>query len=164
MNYICDYCHESHDPGELCDARKDAIFGFKNDKPKRKRNQSETSFLQDQIIAHVKENKGIIWRINTMGIYRPGKKYENITTGRTVEEKGKWTTSGATIGVSDLVGLTDRGIILCIEVKSGRDKMRHMQVKRQKEVVDRGGIFIIAKTFEQFKAEFQQKLAIFENE
>lgn len=157
---ICPYCKTDHNPNDMCEAKEKAYFPgkFKTaDTLKRKPNQSGTNYLQGRIVMFVKEQGGVLYRVNVGGIYREGKEEYNETVGRKVRQKGNWIQSGSTKGVPDLVGMTSGGRFLAVEVKYGKDTMKPIQEKRRNEILSTGGIHIIAKTYEQFKAEWGKK-------
>lgn len=93
-------------------------------------------------------------RINTMGVYREGKK---IQVGENTRQlKGKWTPSTSTKGSSD-ISATIKGRSVKIEVKYGKDKQSEVQKRYQESVEQAGGIYYIARTFDEF-IEFYDKL------
>ncbi len=121
---------------------------------KRKTNQSDTNYMQDKIVMHAKEHGCFLWRINVMGVYRPGKKYINELKGGIQEEKGKYTISGSTLGVPDLVGAMADATIFTVEAKFGKDTMKGKQIDRMKQVKGVKGIHIIAKSWEHYLREW----------
>jgi hypothetical protein len=86
-------------------------------------------------------------RINTMGVYREGKK---IQVGENTRQlKGKWTPSTSTKGSAD-ISATIFGRSVKIEVKYGKDKQSEVQRKYQESVEAAGGTYFIAKDFDEF--------------
>ena len=86
-------------------------------------------------------------RINTMGVYREGKK---IQVGENTRQlKGTWTPSTGTKGSAD-ISATIRGRSVKIEVKYGKDKQSEVQKKYQESVEAAGGTYFIARNFDDF--------------
>ena len=61
----------------------------------------------------------------------------------------KWIKGQMTAGTAD-ISSTIAGKSVKIEVKVGKDRMREAQWKYKQQVERAGGIYIIAKTFDQF--------------
>lgn len=57
--------------------------------------------------------------------------------------RGKYVVKGLPAGVSDLIGFTDKGRFVAIEVKSGRTKLTQAQKDFLKIVNDAGGIGLV---------------------
>ena len=86
-------------------------------------------------------------RINTMGVYREGKK---IQVGENTRQlKGTWTPSTGTKGSAD-ISATIRGRSVKIEVKYGKDKQSEVQKKYQESIEQAGGTYFIARNFDDF--------------
>jgi len=82
-------------------------------------------------------------RINTMGTAR-----EKKTTGGKVIGV-TWTKGTSTAGSAD-ISATIKGRSVKIEVKIGKDRQSEAQ-KRYQEMIERaGGVYIIAKNFDEF--------------
>ena len=95
-------------------------------------------------------------RINTMGVYREGKK---IQVGENTRQlKGKWTPSTSTKGSAD-ISATIKGRSVKIEVKYGKDKQSEVQKMYQESVEQAGGIYYIAKDFDNFLLFYDKLLA-----
>lgn len=95
-------------------------------------------------------------RINTMGVYREGKK---IQVGENTRQlKGKWTPSTSTKGSAD-ISATIKGRSVKIEVKYGKDKQSEVQKRYQESVEQAGGIYYIAKDFDNFLLFYDKLLA-----
>jgi hypothetical protein len=100
-------------------------------------------------------------RINTMG--RPIDKRKQVTDviGRTKTIGSMtWGKSTATKGSAD-ISATIFGRSVKIEVKYGQDKQSEYQKQYQKAIESSGGIYWIAKTFDQF---YEMYLQYFENQ
>lgn len=61
----------------------------------------------------------------------------------------KWLPSTMTKGSAD-ISATIKGRSVKIEVKIGQDRQSDAQIKYQKSVEAAGGVYMIAKTFDQF--------------
>jgi hypothetical protein len=86
-------------------------------------------------------------RINTMGVYREGKK---IQVGENTRQlKGKYTPSTGTKGSAD-ISATIRGRSVKIEVKYGKDKQSEVQKRYQESIEQAGGTYFIARNFDEF--------------
>jgi len=86
-------------------------------------------------------------RINTMGVYREGKKIQVGENSRQL--KGTWTPSTSTKGSAD-ISATIRGRSVKIEVKYGKDKQSEVQKRYQQSIEAAGGTYFIARTFDDF--------------
>lgn len=109
-------------------------------KIRKKRGQSPTNALTKAIKKYTdSHHKCHLYRINTTGIYDA-----NL---------GMYRTSGSAKGIPDLVGLL-LGRFFSVEVKIGRDVQSNVQKKRQAEIEYCGGIYYIARSFDEFKKFF----------
>jgi len=68
---------------------------------------------------------------------------------------GKWHTTKATKGVSDLMVII-KGITYYIEVKAGKDKQRPDQKEFERRVTDAGALYYIVISFSEFKNLFDK--------
>ena len=62
--------------------------------------------------------------------------------------------SGATVGMADINAVV-KGKSISIEVKIGRDKIRDSQLKVKSEIEAAGGIYIIVRSFDDFRQQFE---------
>jgi len=103
------------------------------------------------IIFWINAMGGQAERISNQGQYREGKKID-VGTGEIAYKKqlpGKWTPGQGTKGTAD-ISATIRGRSVKIEVKYGRDVQSDAQ-KQYQEMIDKaGGVYIIAKSFDDF--------------
>ena len=95
-------------------------------------------------------------RINTMGVYREGKKIQVAENTRQL--KGTWTPSTGTKGSAD-ISATIRGRSVKIEVKYGKDKQSEVQKRYQESIEQAGGTYYIAKDFDNFLLFYDNFLA-----
>lgn len=102
--------------------------------------KSPANELTSAISQYIESKGGYAFRVNTQGNYS--------------EKQGRFILSGATKGVSDLVACYD-GLLIGIEIKIGRDQQSDVQKRFQERVEGSGGKYIIARTLDQFKADFQ---------
>ena len=112
--------------------------------------QSDFKFKDDcanaltrSIMAYLTMNGHLAARINTQGNYS--------------QKLGKYIKSGSTKGVADIIS-TVFGKSVYIEVKFGKDKQRKEQIEFENLVNESDGIYIIAKTYEQFINEFKERV------
>ncbi len=106
---------------------------------KGKKKPSESNALTSKIIKWFKASGGIARRVNVMGIY--------------MQDKGKYRPSGMLKGYEDIdacMPVRGLGLKIAIEVKVGKDYQKPEQVVRQQEIESVGGVYLIAKDYEQF--------------
>ncbi len=116
----------------------------------KKKKQSPTNALTDHVMSEAEITYGcVVARINTQGTYN--------------EEKGIYIFSGATKGVEDvnvvyplLVGDIKIGLTICVEIKYGKDTQNKHQIKRMNKIRAAGGVYLIARTKEQFDIDFKR--------
>lgn len=78
------------------------------------------------------------------------------SAGRYLTKEKKWIPSTTKKGYPDITAIID-GKTLAIEVKVNRDKMSEAQLKVKAEIEAAGGLYIIAKTFDDFE-DFYNKI------
>jgi len=109
------------------------------------------------IIFWINAMGGQAERISNQGQYRAGKKIE-VGTGEiqyTKELKGKWTPGQGTKGTAD-ISATIRGRSVKIEVKYGKDRQSDAQKQYQEMIEKAGGVYFIAKTFDEFVTWYEK--------
>ena len=121
-----------------------------------KSSQSDTNSLTKAIVDYVCLSGGFAYRVNTMGVYREGERFTDVM-GNVKRAEGKWTKSGSTKGVADILAC-HRGRSFAIEVKFGKDTQSDGQRNFQRNFEAVGGVYIIAKTFDAFVLEFRKFL------
>ena len=100
-------------------------------------------------------------RINTMGVYREPKKHEQFNGTFKTLVKGTYTPSTSTKGSAD-ISSTIHGRSVKIEVKYGKDRMSEAQQRYKEDIEKAGGVYFIARTFDEFLEfydSFIQKVA-----
>lgn len=115
--------------------------------PKKK--STPANELTSSVMKYMKSLRCAVARINTTGIYD--------------EKLGRYRFSGSTNGVEDVncvmpvnISGLKVGVTVAVEIKVGKDKMRPEQLERKENVEKAGGHYIVAKTFDQFKEEFDK--------
>jgi hypothetical protein len=107
----------------------------------------DTNAFQNLIIAYLELIHGIsARRISSEGRWRQ-------------DAKGGRFIKGMNNGLEDIQAIGKGGKIIAIEVKFTKtDRMRPDQIKRMHEVIDSGGIYIVAPSFEQFQEELLKQI------
>lgn len=103
----------------------------------RHKGSDAANALTRQIIRFIQSRGGQAERIAVTGLLR---KFGNGY---------KWTRTNMTVGTAD-ISATIQGRSVKIEVKIGTDRQSDEQKRYQKQVEDAGGIYYIARTFEEF--------------
>lgn len=106
--------------------------------PRAKRKKTPTNSITSQIASYVELRGGYAMRINVGGFYR--------------EDVG-YIKSGSTVGVPDLIAVFE-GLYIGIEIKTGDDQQSNAQKKVQERTQQAKGVYLIARDFDSFKAEF----------
>ena len=110
-------------------------------------NDNSANSLTKSIEFYINANGFQAERINTMGVYREGKK---IQVGENTRQlKGKWTPSTSTKGSAD-ISATIFGRSVKIEVKYGKDRQSEVQKRYQESIEAAGGTYFIARNFDEF--------------
>lgn len=126
-------------PSHSQQEERDRILATK--RPVKKKGQSPANALTDAVINYVKLNGGRAYRINNTGIYDPTLK--------------KFRTSGTLKGIPDVIGVW-QGLFISFEIKIGADRQSEHQKLRQQEIEACGGLYVIAKEFDQFKKIYDE--------
>lgn len=107
--------------------------------PRPKRKKTPTNSLTAQIVHYIELRGGYAMRINVSGFYKEGIGY---------------TKGGATLGVPDIIAVFE-GMYIGIEVKTGADRQSNEQKTVEEQVKQAKGVYMIARDFESFKADFE---------
>jgi hypothetical protein len=119
-------------------------------------NDNSANSLTKSIEFYINANGFQAERINTMGVYREGKK---IQVGENTRQlKGTWTPSTGTKGSAD-ISATIRGRSVKIEVKYGKDKQSEVQKRYQESIEAAGGTYFIARNFDDFMIFYNNFIA-----
>jgi hypothetical protein len=101
--------------------------------------KSATNILTQKILEHLYSVGVYSWRQNVLPIpvVRGG-----VVTG---------FRSGGKSGLPDIMGvLPPRGKLLCVEIKTGRDRLRPEQIGFHASVRRMGGAVLVVKTWEDY--------------
>ena len=112
-------------------------------KPKRKPKQSPANKLSEQIKTLLELQGHPCYRVNVVGVW---------DNERKVYRKGN-----STLGLPDLFTII-KGRFVGIEVKIGKDAQSEHQKIRQQEIEAAGGLYFIAKTFDQIYNDLKEYL------
>ena len=110
-------------------------------------NDNSANSLTKSIIFWINALGGQAERISVQGQYRAGKKIPMMDSFKQLP--GKWTKSQGTKGSAD-ISATINGRSVKIEVKYGKDRQSDDQKAYQEQIEKAGGIYYIAKTFDDF--------------
>lgn len=113
----------------------------------KKKKKSKASELTDAIISYVKMTGGAARSINNSVPYDKNKGV--YLTG--IVKRG---TEDITCTMPIIFSGTKIGLHVGVEVKIGKDRQSEYQKRREEELHRAGGIYIIAKTFDQFKQDW----------
>lgn len=108
--------------------------------PRKKTKTNTANKLTEQIIKFLELNRCQAERVN------------NISR----QVNGRWVKSRMTRGTSDIHAIV-RGRAVKIEVKIGKDRQSEYQKIYQRQVEEAGGVYYIAKDFNEFRFWFNQK-------
>jgi hypothetical protein len=105
--------------------------------------------LTRSIEAFIRMTGNYADRINNTGIYD--------------KKTGRWRKGGTRKGIADImaakhieVGGRKLAITVAIEVKVGKDRMSPDQVRVKAEIEKAGGVYIIARSWDQFYEEWNR--------
>lgn len=118
--------------------------------PKPKYNDRTANGLTKCIIDYIRLCGGQAERINSTGrTIDQRKSYTDVLGRARTIGSIKWIYGTSTNGTAD-ISATIKGKSVKIEVKIGKDKQSEVQKKYQKELEQAGGIYFLAKNFEEF--------------
>jgi hypothetical protein len=120
--------------------------------PKTKYSDKTANGLTKCIVEYIRLTGGYADRINNMGVYQQQKTYDNGLT-QVVTQKGGWRPGGNRKGIADIIA-TNKGKMVQIEVKIGKDRMSPHQKKIQAEVTAAGGVYMVARNFDDWLVEW----------
>jgi hypothetical protein len=110
--------------------------------PRTKFSEKDANSLTASIIAWIEVHGGMAERVSSTGLYR----------------NGRWTKSNGRLGTADISAIAPGGLSLRIEVKYGKDRMSDDQIKYKSDVERAGGIYLIARTFDQIVSDLKPYL------
>ncbi|WP_286855988.1 MULTISPECIES: hypothetical protein [unclassified Proteiniphilum] len=135
---------------ELAFKEKQNRYGDQPYLVKRKYSDRSANELTKSIIAYIRLLGGQAERINTTGRVIDGRKtYTDVLGHRRTIGSTKWIPGTGTAGSAD-ISATINGKSVKIEVKYGRDRQSEAQKRYQAEIERAGGIYYVAKTFDDF--------------
>lgn len=116
--------------------------------PGKKKKQSPANELTSSIIRYIQAIGGAARRINNGAVYDPVKEIFRQGT-----KKG---TEDITCTIPITVAGRRIGLHVGIEVKIGKDRQSDHQKEREEELKKAGGVYLIAKTFDQIRVEIDK--------
>lgn len=120
-------------------------------RPAPKYSDKTANGLTKCIIDWVTFNGGQAERITSSGRVIDNRiTYENVLNQRVTIGSTKYIPGTSTKGTADISAII-AGRSVKIEVKIGKDRQSEAQIKYQQSVERAGGVYIIAKTFDEFE-------------
>lgn len=113
------------------------IFSLNKQMKKLKESQ-----IQKQILDYLLYKKYLVWKNNNVGIFK--------------KATGQYIPSPS-LGVSDIIGCTKEGKLLCIEVKRNNGKLTENQKNFLEAVNKHGGIGFVARSVENVMEQLNEK-------
>ncbi len=110
--------------------------------PRTKYSDNTANALTQSILRFLELKGHYCSRIQSQGQYNP--------------TLGKWTKSNVKRGIGDVMAVIN-GRSVMIEIKVGNDKQSGYQKQTEREVINSGGLYMIAKTFDDFE-DFYNKI------
>ena len=124
--------------------------------PPEKFSDASANDLTKTICKFITYIGGQAERISNQGQYRDNTKVVTDVLGRKrTIGTASWTKGQGTNGTADISALY-RGKSFKIEVKIGKDRMSQAQLRYKQSVEQAGGIYIIARNFDDFINEFRE--------
>ena len=108
----------------------------------RKRKKSKTAQTTEAIVDWLRLHKAAAWTVDVKGTPR-------VVNGRKI-----MTYPNITRGVPDIEACY-KGLYLGIEVKTGYDKQSDDQIKFENRIKEAGGVYFVAKDFDDFLDKIQ---------
>lgn len=104
-------------------------------RPKVLSDKDANSLTASVLFDFIHIRGGYAFRVNNMGVYDA--------------KRGVYRKGGTVKGIPDIIGLID-GRFIGIEIKFGSDRMSADQMEMKREIESNGGIYIVAKRYEQY--------------
>lgn len=124
--------------------------------PQPKYSDKTANGLTKCIVDYLNLIGGIAERRNSMGRYLQPKEYTNVFGKKVQLGKGKYIPTTGRNGTADISGILKR-VPLAIEVKIGKDRMSEAQKAYKADFERAGGWYCIARSFDQFIDEIQER-------
>ena len=103
---------------------------------------TQTNQTTQAIINFLNYSAFKVWRNNNVAVY-------------SVKQQSFRKNPSALLGVPDIIGFHKlTGRFICIEIKSGKDKLSEHQKLFLSDAKKSGAISIVAKTFDDFKLQY----------
>lgn len=112
---------------------------------KAKLKDNSANELTKSIVATIEVLGGMATRVNSTGLYDPSTK--------------KFRKGATKKGTADIHAVF-QGRHLSVEVKFGRDKMSPEQYEMAAKVTQAGGLYIVARSLDQFLSDFCNEFSI----
>lgn len=103
----------------------------------------ETAKTTNQVIEFLVRSGHYVWRQNVAGI-----------KNRKVDKNA--------LGSGDIMGILKGGTHIEVEVKTFPDKPRNAQVNHGVEIIDRGGIYLFVRDFDDFLRQWHELVRLLE--
>lgn len=124
---------------------------------RKKFSDKNANELTQSIIAFIRLKGGQAERISNTGrVIDTRKTYTDVLGHRRTIGATQWVPGTGTPGSAD-ISATIAGTSVKIEVKFGRDRQSEAQKKYQAEIERAGGVYFVAKTFEEFYHWYKRK-------
>ena len=101
--------------------------------------------IENAILDYLAFLPGVYWKNNTVGVYDPVKKVHR--------KPGKHHRNG----VSDILGITNDGCFVAIEVKTKKGRLSDNQKKFIEDINNNGGIAFVARSIEDVKSRLVKR-------
>ena len=126
----------------IYDKAKSPAYFAASGQTRGKWNDTTANGLTAAIVDYLTYIGGNFSRVNCMGTPRRNSSGQMIFTPSTTKK-----------GIADIIGVY-KGRYIAIEVKIGADRQSTEQIQEQKDVTAAGGVYFIAKTFNDFLINF----------
>lgn len=121
-------------------------------RPVKKFSDGSANDLTTAVLAYFHLKGWLAWRTPSEGRYLPEKRIKNVLGQSIVVGKGIFIPRGkASLGIGDIsIIRPPNGQMISLEVKYGKDRQSDDQKKWQASLESMGGIYLIAKTWDDF--------------
>jgi len=124
--------------------------------PQPKYSDKTANGLTKCIVDYITFMGGMAERRNSMGRFIQPKTYTNVFGKEIQLGKGKYIPTTGRNGTADISGVF-KGVPLAVEVKIGKDRMSEAQKAYKADFERAGGWYCIARSFDQFINEIQER-------
>lgn len=123
---------------DIYDKHKNPSYFIANGSRRGSWNDATANGLTAAIVDYLTYLGGNFSRVNCIGTPRKNSSGQLIFTPSTTKK-----------GIADIIGCY-RGKYIAIEIKIGADRQSKEQIEEQRDVINAGGVYIIAKSFPDF--------------